>query len=164
MERLLLLFPLEQVVTLESVFGDMRVYRYGPGPPPAERPIDALFGSLLRLRTAALPASAQPGETLALVLTWETLSTPAADYSVFIHVRDLADRTVAQHDGWPRLESAPTTRWEPGEPLRDPHVINLPASLPPGEYRLVAGLYAEAGRLSLASGGNEALLGYIQIK
>lgn len=164
MERLLLLFPLEQVLTFESVFGDMRVYRYGPGDPPVEKSIDVLFGSLLRLRTAALPPSAQPGETLALVLTWEALSTPAVDYSVFVHVRDFAGRTVAQHDGWPRLESSPTSRWAADNVVLDPHVINLPAELPPGEYRLVAGLYAEAGRLSLASGGNEALLGHVLIE
>ncbi len=164
MERLLLVFPLEHLETLESAFGDTRLYRYGPGAPPAEKPIDALFGSLLRLRTAALPTSARPGEPLALMLTWEALSTPAIDYSVFVHVRDLADRTVAQHDGWPRLESSPTSRWKAGDVVLDPHVINLRAELPPGEYRLVAGLYAEAGRLSLASGGNEALLGHVQIE
>ncbi len=44
----------------------------------------------------------------------------------------------------------PTTEWQAGDLVRDPHALALPADLPAGSYRLVAGLYdpASGARLS----------------
>jgi hypothetical protein len=47
----------------------------------------------------------------------------------------------AQHDGDPGGGFTPTTRWEPGELVPDLHPVQLPADLPPGRYRLWAGMY-----------------------
>ncbi|MDE3075176.1 MAG: hypothetical protein KGJ86_07075, partial [Chloroflexota bacterium] len=39
--------------------------------------------------------------------------------------------------------AAPTTSWAPGEVIFDAHRLILPASLRPGGYTLIAGLYDE---------------------
>jgi hypothetical protein len=35
----------------------------------------------------------------------------------------------------------PTTTWAPGEVITDTRALALPATLPPGKYRLVVGWY-----------------------
>ncbi len=80
-----------------------------------------------------------------LTLYWQALSPIERDYSVFVHVTDRddidsPDDIVAQADssapvyGW-----YPTSRWAPGEIVRDDVVIRAPANR---QARLVAvGLY-----------------------
>ena len=70
------------------------------------------------------------------------------DYTVFIHLLDEEGRIVAQQDGEPFGGAYPTSVWQQGELLGDEYRLQLPASLPGGTYRVVAGLYragAEGG-------------------
>lgn len=86
-------------------------------------------------------ASPAPGSTLDVTLYWHALDTPAHDYHAFVHLLDGDGNIVAQHDSVPGGGGLPTLGWLPGEYLIDRHVLALPADLPPGEYRLAAGLY-----------------------
>jgi len=72
-----------------------------------------------------------------LALYWQALSPVGRDYSVFVHASDRdvvdgPDAIVAQADssapvyGW-----YPTSRWSPGEIVRDDHVIRAPADRVP---------------------------------
>jgi hypothetical protein len=72
-----------------------------------------------------------------LSLYWQALSQPDRDYSVFVHASDRdvidgPDAIVVQADsaapvyGW-----YPTSRWSPGEIVRDDHVIQAPADRVP---------------------------------
>jgi hypothetical protein len=64
------------------------------------------------------------------------------DYTVFVHLVDEAGNPGAQHDGQPWWEvSIPSTTWQPGERLRDRHVLALPPELAEGRYRLQVGVY-----------------------
>lgn len=99
----------------------------------------ALFGSEISLLGYDLPATATPGSTLHVALTWEDRVVPAADYTAFAHVLDASGHIVAQADDQPG--PYPTTLWSPGEKFRDEHAIALPATLPPGTYHLEVGLY-----------------------
>ena len=51
---------------------------------------------------------------------------------------------VAQRDSPPRGGLAPTTLWLPGDAILDDYAIDLPASLPAGDYRVEVGLYDPA--------------------
>ena len=82
-----------------------------------------------------------PGEVVTLTLYWEARETPAADYQVFVHLLGAGPEPVAQGDGPPLMGDYPTTMWAPGEIVADPHPIALPAGLPPGQYRLLVGMY-----------------------
>jgi hypothetical protein len=54
----------------------------------------------------------------------------------------------------------PTDDWLPGDWALDERTLTLPADTPPGEYRLIVGLYeADSGaRLRLSGGGDHAAL------
>jgi hypothetical protein len=73
-------------------------------------------------------------------LYWQPTARPSADYTVFIQLwRD--DRQVAGFDGPPVEGNYPTSWWEAAEFIVDKHTFELPGDLPPGDYRLRAGLY-----------------------
>ncbi|MCB0014662.1 MAG: hypothetical protein KDE34_22260, partial [Anaerolineales bacterium] len=54
----------------------------------------------------------------------------------------------------------PTSGWEVGRPIRDPHLVTLPTSAPPGEYNLFTGLYdlETLERLDVAENENDLIL------
>ncbi len=135
-------------------------------PPDAQdapsHPLQAEFAEGITLLGYDLaPSSARAGQELEVVLHWQARTPPSRDYNVFLHLRDAADRSVAQADGLPSWYGPqPTSSWPPGKVVLDAHLLSLPADLAPGRYRLVAGLYdwRTLERLPLASGGDEVEL------
>ena len=81
------------------------------------------------------------GADLHLLLQWEALATPGADYKVFVHLLDAAGQVVRQFDAMPCQWGCPTGQWQAGEVVLDQATIAL-AGLPAGEYRLAVGLYS----------------------
>lgn len=57
-------------------------------------------------------------------------------------------------DSYPAGGALPTSTGQAGEVVRDRHILTLPADLPPGDYRVIAGLYrlADEKRLPLGTG------------
>ncbi len=92
---------------------------------------------------AAFTAAPVPaGGTLALAAYWQTAApAPPDDYMVFVHLRDATNVTVAQRDAPPWLGLFPPPTWQPGRILTERLDMPLPATLAPGEYALVMGLY-----------------------
>ncbi len=90
-----------------------------------------------------LPATSwKPGETIPIRLYWFTQKSPAADYSIFLHLAPMDDSgKVAQSDSPPIYGFSPTTQWEPGEIVIDQQRLQLDETVPPGRYRLLMGLY-----------------------
>ncbi len=82
-----------------------------------------------------------PGGTLDLTLDWTALAPLNENYTIFLQVLDANDRLVGQVDAWPLQGTLPTSQWQPGETITDPHTIQLDGDLPPGEYRLLIGWY-----------------------
>jgi hypothetical protein len=108
------------------------------------------FGGAIRLRGYDW----QPDEAaLNLTLYWESVTAVTKNYKTFIHILDENDAIVAQADRQPVNGLAPTSRWQPGDLIRDSYQITLPSDLPPGPYAVRAGLYTEEnGRLPITSG------------
>jgi hypothetical protein len=130
-----------------------------PAPPPVPPPAEAevIFGNLIQLSGLRLDTpSVSAGEPVQLSLLWQALDTPPLDYTVFVHLLDAGDNIVTGNDTQPVNNTYPTTLWSPGERILDRHTIPTPAFLPPGQYRLVIGLYyqptGERLPLSLAEG------------
>ncbi len=128
-----------------------------PLPPPADQPPllpgPPLFGNEIELLGYRLePASLTPGGSVRLDLLWQAQTTPAQDYTVFIHLLDEAGNQLGGSDSPPLAGSYPTSIWSPGERILDPHTLPLPADLPAGDYRLALGLYHQptGQRLSLS--------------
>ncbi|HMQ55276.1 MAG TPA: hypothetical protein PKD98_24555 [Anaerolineae bacterium] len=126
-----------------------------PLSPPAAQPlppVKATFGDSIRLTGFRLePLIAAPGDSLQVDLAWEVLAPPPLDYTVFLHLLNANGDQVGGSDAQPLSGQYPTSIWTPGERLLDPHPLNLPPDLPPGQYRLALGLYHQptGERLSL---------------
>ncbi len=109
----------------------------------------------LRSRISSLEGAAtreiSAGQPLQLNLYWQTRAAMDRDYMLFIHVLDQRGERVAQRDALLRSDEYPTSHWQPGELVVERADFPLPA-LPPGEYRLVMGVYdaATGTRLPLA--------------
>ncbi len=111
------------------------------------------FGDVAQLSGAALPATATPGAPVTLQLQWDALATPAADYTLFVHVVDAAGTLVAQQDQPPLGGFAPTHTWQPGQRIADAVTLSLPPDLAPGNYTVRAGLYTGDARLPVSQEG-----------
>ena len=88
-----------------------------------------------------------------VILTWQAQGRPATDYTVFIQLWRGAE-FVTGFDTPPLANDYPTGLWEEGEVIVDPHALDL-ADLPPGQYRVRAGLYnfISGERLAATAGG-----------
>ncbi len=106
---------------------------------------DIRFGDHIRLTGYDLHSPhPRPGDDLDLTLYWNAAVTPPENYSLFLHlVGDDDPRPLAQVDGNPAVPARLTQTWDrPEETLISPRLtLSLPDDLPPGDYRVMLGLY-----------------------
>jgi hypothetical protein len=126
------------------------------------QPIRAAFGDgQITLDSYAVDQHYDPrvGGWLNVLLRWGTSAPLEHDYTVFVHLLDANGALAAQHDGIPAASYAPTRTWQSGVLVEDRRSVQLPASLAPGEYQLLVGLYdpLTGQRLPLADGSSDAL-------
>ena len=116
--------------------------------------------------------SLEPG-TLRLTLYWRADARLPADYTTFVHVRDVtgqatgqAEAIVAQMDRPPADGAYPSSLWDPGEVIRDTILVPVPPHIPAGEYEIIVGLYnlATGQRLSVLNGQRQPAGGYIRLQ
>jgi uncharacterized membrane protein len=132
---------------------------------------DARFGEALLLSAVAAPSSHKAGDSLPLRLQWERTAAAPPNLSRFVHVLDVAGNKVAQVDGavTDAFGPLPLQSWPENTPVDDLMTIELPATLPTGEYTLVAGLYDWQSGVRLPAAGaaarpdGSAQIGTIQI-
>ncbi len=84
-------------------------------------------------------------DALTVQLFWHAAKPGAADYTVFTQLLSAGGQYIAGHDGQPAAGANPTAGWPANALVSDAHRIDLPPDLPPGEYRLVAGMYDASG-------------------
>lgn len=133
-------------------YGNVRLATYATPPPQTDfQPVEARFGEQLHLTGFSLPAGAiTPGRILPVSLRWEA-GAPLPDYVVFLQLLDENNHLVGQQDAPPR---PPSSTWQPGQPVADAHGLYVEPGTPPGEHRLIAGVYdgVTGQRLRLAGG------------
>jgi hypothetical protein len=129
------------------------------------------FWNLINLQGVDLPiTSLKPGQALPFTLYWQTTAPLPVDLTTFAHLVDDEGNVVAQLDWLPQdsLGYLPTTAWQPHRSVVDRQTLSLPATLSPGQYRLVVGWYypATGDRLPLTSGegGDTAQIGAVTIR
>ncbi len=79
------------------------------------------------------------GDAVALTLFLQIEQPPVSPRQLYVSLLDKTGAGVAGWEGWP-LPSYPLTTTAVGALLQAPVAVNLPATLPTGEYRLIAGL------------------------
>ncbi|MBC7227383.1 MAG: glycosyltransferase family 39 protein [Thermoflexales bacterium] len=124
-------------------YGRVRVALYGLGPLPEEprAATRARFGPEILLHGYVVGEGPfAPGDVVPVTLFWEA-DAPPGRYKVFLHLLDDGGNLVAQNDAEPRGDLSPTFIWSVGETVTDRHGVYLPPDLPPGRYRLRAGMY-----------------------
>ncbi len=108
---------------------------------PVQADFDFDTGSIRLAGYRLVPEAMHPGDLLTLTLYWQPQAVPNEDYTVFVQLLDPEGQVIAQGDGPPRAGQYPTSWWASDEIIADTHFVPLAASLPPGEYRLLVGLY-----------------------
>ncbi len=107
------------------------------------------------------PAAPRPGDTLQLTLYWAVDAPVGGDWTTFIHLVDERGEKVGQVDRLPVGDFYPPSAWQPGLLLADQYELTLPATLPPGRFRLVFGWYRGLERLKWADGADSRVLGEV---
>lgn len=74
-------------------------------------------------------------------LYWQTDTALTTPYKIFAQLLTPNNTVAAQSDSIPAAGQRPTPGWLPGEIITDPYTLHLSDDLPPGDYRLIAGLY-----------------------
>ena len=114
-------------------------------------PTDARLGDHVRLtgyqlvapRPGASSADSRSsqvtsGQIVQVQLRWATDSPLNARYVVFLQALDGTNHLAGQRDAEPLT---PTTAWRPGQAVLDRLGLLIEPGTPPGEYRIIVGLY-----------------------
>ena len=104
-------------------------------------PLEANLDEKVLLKGAVLEQNAfEQGEMLGITLRWQALTAIDQRYAVFIHIMGPDGTLVAQDDRQPHL---PTTEWNRGIEIVDPHQLRIPQGAPAGDYQLRVGMYPD---------------------
>lgn len=99
------------------------------------------FGDAISLVGYDVVDRVAPGTPLRVALYWYVLEPVLIDYKVFVHLADPSGDIAAQDDSVPVEWTYPTSEWQPGQTIRDEHVLAIEPSTPRGDYVLSVGLY-----------------------
>lgn len=132
------------------------IYATGVGDTAQEPPILSgmtLGNGAIVLKGVGYTGKVKAGEILQLAVFWKVERELPHDYIVFVHLLDANNEKVAQRDTPPLDGAIPTSQWEPGKTFRDDQDLAIPASVAPGTYRLVIGMYDGQTLVSITDGG-----------
>lgn len=99
------------------------------------------LGDQIELLSAQTPETITAGQPITVSLVWRAMAGQLKPLTAFVHLVAGDGRMVAQHDSPPRLGEYPTEVWAAGDIVPDEHVLATGDDLPPGEYRLMGGMY-----------------------
>lgn len=133
--------------------------------PIAARGTVDLGDGLRFLGYSADTAPLTPGDLRKVSLFWEAAERPAADYVAFVQVLGRDGTPVALWEAPPGAAYA-TSQWAPGTLIRTQASFRVPASVPDGRYRLIAGLFhtGDKARLRTATGADSLTLGRVAVR
>ena len=103
---------------------------------------DVLLGgriALLGFEPANAPARA--GAPLDVDLYWQAQQPTNIDEHLYVGLFATDGKPVASTDDVPLGDALGTSRWSPGEVLREPVRLIVPANVPPGDYVLRVAMY-----------------------
>lgn len=151
------------LVGLTAVVGIAGLAERAIVPTTVPTTVAADYGSMELAAAEAVPAA--PGALATIRLYWllRAAQTELADSVVFVHIvraDDPANTVVAQWDEPVGGPYHPPSRWQPPQLLRQSVHVPLPPDLPPGDYRVLGGIYRAGAPEAplLAEGKNEARL------
>jgi len=121
------------------------------------QPLEAAFGGRIALLGYELGrATAQPGDSLYLMLFWQALADVGEDYSLMVALVDEDGKAMGEERFSPLVRAYPTSRWLAGEVWRGQYDFMVPIEARPGQAQLQISLVDESSQaldesVSLAS-------------
>ncbi len=82
-----------------------------------------------------------PGATVGLAMEWTVRRQPTEEYTMFTQLIGPDGKVWGQYDAPAGWTSHYTSAWLPGEKITLPWFIPLQADAPPGQYKLLVGMY-----------------------
>jgi len=120
-------------------------------PPPEAAPVGVTLGSGVELLAFDLQEDPEGRPLRHLTLYWRAVAPIQDDLEVRLRLVDGEGRTIWTAEGSrPVSGNYPTNAWPADTVIPDYHSVPLPPWLPPGRYRLEAGLFP---RFSVEEGG-----------
>src|SRR5579859_3542757 len=111
----------------------------------AGQTLDVNFQDELVLIGLDLPRSKMAADaSLPVTLYWRAQNVPAVNYAATVQVLDDQGNLWGQSDSQ-NPGGLPTSRWATSQYAHDVHTLRLRPGTPPGQYRLVAGVYQVGG-------------------
>ncbi|MEZ4656018.1 MAG: hypothetical protein R2911_00425 [Caldilineaceae bacterium] len=156
-------------------YADYRLVRYGTPAALANIPNTPQTASLalaaregqIQFVSQRIPGQARAGAILPIEWSYRLSAPIAADLHWFVQLLNTAGEVVAQLDIGPDQGYAIFPQLAPATELTERLGLDLPLSLPPGAYRLIAGLYdptaAGAPRLHTPAGADFVELTQVQV-
>jgi hypothetical protein len=83
----------------------------------------------------------RPGDTITVTLVWRARAPIETEYTAFVHLMDANGDLLTQSDHPPMGGAFPTSLWDSGDVVRDPHRLTLGDNAASGDYTLSIGLY-----------------------
>jgi hypothetical protein len=110
-------------------------------------------------------ATVQPGDWLRFTLYWQAAQPVSGDFTVFTQLLGPDGRVVAQHDNPPAGGWYPTSLWAAGETVADDYALSIDPAAPPGDYRLIVGMYnpTTGERVTTAGGADFIEVGTVTV-
>jgi hypothetical protein len=100
------------------------------------------FDNQLILREAVIETPVvERGGSVNVTLEWQGLQTITEDYTVFVQLVGPDGMLHGQVDFYPVKGTLATSHWTPGQVIRDPYTVVVPADAPPGDYTVHVGMY-----------------------
>ncbi len=150
---------------VDWVGGGYEVYSYLY--PPDDMPVQAVdyrWAPGMALQGVGLtPREVRPGDPVWLEFQFAALHEIAGRYDIYVQFLSPEGAYVNGTDGPPQFGAAMTSWWQPGEPVVDRRAFFVPAAAPPGEYRVIAGFYADGERLPVFDAQGHALGTHIDL-
>jgi hypothetical protein len=105
---------------------------------------EARFGPLLLLDATSPATVVSPGGQVPVELLWQAAEAPGEPLVVVVQLLDGEGKVIAGLEEQPLQGRYPMQEWATGEIVADRHTLAIPADAPPGEHRLIVGVYRAA--------------------
>ena len=120
--------------------------------------------SVALLEVSPTQLTGQPGDLVALTLTWQAIQSVDRDLLTYIHS---VDTEIVRRNTYPGTGNFLAADWQPGDTWRETHYIRIPAEATPQQvHPLIAGYYdTQAGQpLAVISQSATPFIGYLVVQ
>jgi hypothetical protein len=99
----------------------------------------AEWGGAIRLGAHTVPQALQPGEEAQVVFYLQNVQPLQVNLNILVRLVGADGQEIWRAEGWPW--GAATADWPPGAVWPDGHLLTVPATAPPGCYRVEMSFY-----------------------